>query len=71
MIGDNIEIRVTRIDEDTVRIGIEAPRAIGVYRDEVYRAIKTNNLGAVRKRDESVPALRLPQPASKPEPQTT
>lgn len=71
MIGDNIEIRVTRIDEDTVRIGIEAPRAIGVYRDEVYRAIKTNNLGAVRKRDESVPALRLPQPTSKPEPQTT
>ncbi len=71
MIGDNIEIRITRIDADTVRIGIEAPRQIGVYRDEVYRAIKTNNLAAVRKRDESVPALRLPQPTSQPEPQTT
>jgi carbon storage regulator len=69
MIGDDIEVRVTRIDADTVRIGIVAPRHIGVYRDEVYRSIKTSNLGAVRKRDESVPALRLPTPAtSQPQP---
>jgi carbon storage regulator len=64
MIGDDIEIRITRIDADTVRIGIEAPRHIGVYRDEVYRAMKTTNLGAVRKRDASVPALRLPPTAT-------
>ena len=71
MIGDDIEIRITRIDGDTVRVGIAAPRSIGVYRDEVYRVMKTNNLAAVRKRDESVPALRLPQTTSQPEPQTT
>jgi carbon storage regulator len=71
MIGDDIEIRITRIDGDNVRIGISAPRQIGVYRDEVHRAIKTTNLAAVRKRDESVPALRLPQTTSQPEPQTT
>lgn len=71
MIGDDIEIRITRIDADTVRVGIEAPRAIGVYRDEVYRAIKTNNLAAVRKRDDRVPALRRPPPTTQPEPQTT
>lgn len=71
MIGDNIEIRITRIDADTVRVGIDAPRNIGVYRDEVYRSIKTSNLGAVRKRDESVPALRLPpSTTSQPQPQT-
>lgn len=70
MIGDDIEIRITRIDGDTVRIGIAAPRSTGVYRDEVYRSIKTSNLGAVRKRDESVPALRLPPTAtSQPQPQ--
>lgn len=71
MIGDDIEIRITRIDGDTIRVGIAAPRTTGVYRDEVYRAMKTNNLAAVRKRDESVPALRLPKPTSQPEPQTT
>ena len=72
MIGEDIEIRITRIDADTVRIGIQAPRTIGVYRDEVHRSIKTSNLGAVRKRDASVPALRLPPTAtSQPEPQKT
>jgi carbon storage regulator len=71
MIGDDIEIRITRIDGDNVRIGISAPRDIGVYRDEIHRAIKTTNLAAVRKRDESVPALRLPKTTSQPEPQTT
>lgn len=71
MIGDDIEIRITRVDGDTVRVGIVAPRHIGVYRDEVYRAIKKTNLAAVRKRDESVPALRLPKTSSQPEPQTT
>jgi carbon storage regulator len=71
MIGDNIEIRITRIDDDTVRVGIVAPRSIGVYRDEVYRAMKSTNLAAVRKRDERVPALRLPPATTNPQPQTT
>jgi len=40
MIGDNIEIMVTRIERDTVRIRISAPREIPIFRGELYREIK-------------------------------
>ena len=35
-IGGDISIRVVRIDRDTVRLGVSAPRDIGVHREEVY-----------------------------------
>lgn len=44
MIGDCIEVKVISIDGEQVRIGIEAPRDIQVYRREVYQAIKEENM---------------------------
>ena len=60
LIGDDIEIRVTRLDGDTVKLGIEAPRHFAIYRDEIYRQLKQSNLGAVRKAGDSMPRLKLP-----------
>jgi carbon storage regulator len=60
MVGDDIEIRVSRIDADTVRIGIEAPRHLPIYRDEIYRQIKDSNIAAVRASDVRMPSLNLP-----------
>jgi carbon storage regulator len=40
MIGDDIEISVLSVMGDKVRIGIQAPRSIPVYRREVYVAIQ-------------------------------
>ena len=40
MIGDEIEISVLAIMGEKVRIGIEAPRSIPVFRKEVYVEIQ-------------------------------
>ena len=35
VIGEDVEIKVTRIDKNSVRIGITAPRYVPVYRKEI------------------------------------
>ncbi|WP_400162314.1 carbon storage regulator CsrA [Brevibacillus sp. TJ4] len=43
MIGDTIEIKIISVDGDQVRIGIEAPRNLDVYRKEIFDAIQEEN----------------------------
>ena len=40
MIGDDIEVSVLAIMGEKVRIGIEAPRSVPVFRKEVYLEIQ-------------------------------
>jgi carbon storage regulator len=48
MIGDEIEVSVLAIMGEKVRIGIQAPRSIPVFRTEVYVEIQQD-----REREES------------------
>lgn len=43
MIGDDVIVRVVDIRGDKVRLGIEAPNATPIHREEVYEAIKREN----------------------------
>lgn len=45
-IGDNIEIKIVAIEGDQVKIGIDAPKDIEIYRQEVYLAIQKENSDA-------------------------
>ena len=36
MIGDDIEVTLLAVSRDKVRIGVDAPRSIPVFRKEVY-----------------------------------
>jgi carbon storage regulator len=47
MIGDDIEITVLSIMGEKVRIGIQAPREVPVFRTEVYLEIKEEQRGGV------------------------
>ncbi|MGB2711530.1 MAG: carbon storage regulator CsrA [Conexibacter sp.] len=59
MIGDDIEVSVLAIMGEKVRIGIQAPRDVPVFRTEVYLEIKQENLAAGEDaRDEVDAALR-------------
>ncbi len=47
VIAENIEIRITRIDGDIVKLGIEAPRSIPVVRKELFEEMQRVNKEAL------------------------
>ena len=48
VIGDGIEIRVLRVGQDGVRLGVTAPKDISVHRREIYNAICDANANAAQ-----------------------
>jgi len=46
-IGDEIEISVTKIEGDSVKIGISAPRTISILRREILEEMQSSNQAAV------------------------
>jgi carbon storage regulator len=57
MIGDEIEVSVLAIMGEKVRIGIEAPRSVPVFRKEVYVEIQQDRGSAEDDREEVDQAL--------------
>lgn len=47
IIGDNIEIKVLKIDGGIVKIGIVAPSNVKVYRQEIYKTVAEQNKEAI------------------------
>jgi carbon storage regulator len=45
-VGDNIEITIVEVKGDMVRLGIEAPRNVQVWRKELWEAIVAENIKA-------------------------
>ncbi len=46
IINNNIKIKVVGIKKSQVKLAIEAPKEITIYREEIYEKIKQENLNA-------------------------
>ncbi len=59
IINENIVIKIFDIRDNSVKIGIEAPRTIRVYRKEVFDAIQKENIKAASKAKSGVKAKEI------------
>ena len=46
MIGEDISLTIIEIRGDQVKVGVEAPKTVKVFRHEVYEAIQNENRAA-------------------------
>jgi carbon storage regulator len=55
-LGDDVTITVIDISGSTVRLGIEAPAEIPVYRAEIWAAVKDENRAAAQAGTKRLPS---------------
>ncbi len=58
IIGNDIEITILDVKGEQVKLGISAPKAVPVYRKEIYLQIQEANKEAVTNTDVSLEVLR-------------
>lgn len=47
-IGEDIKITILEIKGNQVRLGIDAPSGVRIYREELYERIRSENISAAR-----------------------
>ena len=58
VIGEEVTVTVMEVAGQTVRLGIDAPKGLPVYREEIWLAVKAENIAAA---ESSAAALATPQ----------
>lgn len=60
MVGEDVVVEIMEIVGNTVRIGIQAPRSVGVYREEIWNAVREENRSAATADVDSLPLPTQP-----------
>ncbi len=55
MIGDDVVVEVIEVNGSSVRIGIDAPKSIPVYREEIWDAVRAENRAAAESQVDLLP----------------
>ncbi|MBM7705999.1 carbon storage regulator [Chryseomicrobium aureum] len=45
-IGNDIEVIITALEGETIKVGINAPKTVAVHRQEIYEEIRKENQAA-------------------------
>jgi len=72
IVGGDVVIEVLEVRGATVRLGIDAPRSVSIYREELWLEIKQENEAAASAPDRlpELPAeFAAPEPEPAPEPE--
>ena len=59
MLGDDVVVEVIEVRGGTVRLGIDAPRSLPVYREELWLEVKRENEAAVQAAGERMPDVNI------------
>jgi carbon storage regulator len=60
VLGDDVFVSVLEVSGQTVRLGIEAPRSVRVYREEIWLEVKRENEAAAHAASASLPDIPAP-----------
>ena len=61
MLGDDVTLHVMEINGNNVRLGVEAPKSLPVYREEIWASVKQENKEAAA----AASANRMPRRAAR------
>jgi carbon storage regulator len=68
VIGDEILVTVMGVSGHTVRLGIEAPSGVPIYREEIWLAVTEENRAAAAAMADALPASAPDQAPTQPSP---
>lgn len=58
LIGDDIKVTLLAVEGDKIKIGIDAPRAMKIFREELIEATRSTNMQALKAPVVSFGAIR-------------
>jgi carbon storage regulator len=61
VIGEDVVVEVLEVTGSIVRLGIQAPRSVKIYRQEIWDAVRSENQAAAAADPAGLPAV--PRPA--------